>query len=722
MNANPDAGVRAPGAGARTPDSGAGAAGPAGRGSLADIPGFTRDAHGKPLIPADAASLYAYGHLVRSTEQLILDLFGQGLLSGTTHTCIGQELSQLAVVRALDNPDDRVLSNHRNHGHFLAYSGDFPGLVAEIMGRAAGVCGGYGGSQHIAFRHFHSNGVQAGMTAIAVGEALALRMRHSEAIVAVMIGDGTLGEGLLYESLNLASVWKLPVLFVVEHNRVAQTTDTSATVAGSIADRGRAFGLQTWQLDDAEPDFAVRAAEIPVQVRESKLPGFLVIETRRLGPHSKGDDQRPDSELLRIAERDPLAALGRTLSSEQRQQIEARNTAFISQVKAEATASPQSQWRNIGSRDRGSGMSGRALSLRPVAAGPATPTGPGGPAGPAGAPAVPMQPVTFSNVRTSINSALRDLLVADERVVLLGEDLHEPYGGAFKVTKGLSSEFPGRVLSTPISEAGITGAGIGLALAGRRPIVEIMFADFVALCFDQLYNHAVKFPGMFPEASVPLIVRTPCGGRRGYGPTHSQSPENILVSIPGLTVVYGSHRHAVGQLLVNAVLRWPNPTVFLEHKLLYTQPQDPGAYEELPADPHDWGAELFPTLRSGELEPDVTLVAFGGILPHVERAAERLRTQEELGVEIVVPSLLAPLPCNALRSALLRRKCILICEEAHCEFGVSAEIMATLAEAGYRGAIARIGTPPAPIAAARSLEREQIPDEPEIVAKVLELI
>jgi 2-oxoisovalerate dehydrogenase E1 component len=118
----------------------------------------------------------------------------------------------------------------------------------------------------------------------------------------------------------------------------------------------------------------------------------------------------------------------------------------------------------------------------------------------------------------------------------------------------------------------------------------------------------------------------------------------------------------------------------------------------------------------------VTLVAFGGILPHVERAAERLRAQEELGVEIVVPSLLAPLPRNALNAALLRRKCIVICEESHCEFGVSAEVMATLAEAGYRGAIARIGTPPRPIAAARSLEREQIPDEAEIVAKVLELI
>ena len=203
-------------------------------GSLLELPGVDRYDNGKPCIGLDPQSLYAFGHLIRLGEQLILDQFSRGLVSGTTHTCIGQELTSMAVVRAMNHSEDAVLSNHRNHGHFLTYSGDFVGLVAEIMGREAGVCSGYGGSQHLAYRHFHSNGVQGGMTGIGTGLALARKLQERGAIVSVIIGDGTLGQGLLYESMNLASVWKVPLLFVVENNGIAQTTYTRETIGGSI--------------------------------------------------------------------------------------------------------------------------------------------------------------------------------------------------------------------------------------------------------------------------------------------------------------------------------------------------------------------------------------------------------------------------------------------------------------------------------------------------------
>ncbi len=661
---------------------------------LLGIPGFERHETGKPLIGLDDASLYAYGHLLRLTEQLILDLFSRGLLSGTTHTCLGQELCQMAVVRALNDPDDVVLSNHRNHGHFMSYSGHFVGLVAEIMGREAGVCGGYGGSQHIAYRHFHSNGVQAGMTAIGTGMALERRQRGSQGVVSIMIGDGTLGEGLLYESMNLAAVWKAPVLFVVENNGIAQTTYTRDTLGGSIEARGAAFGLRTWRLDDASPRFALEVDAVVASMRDGSGPGMLVIDTCRLGPHSKGDDLRPPAERQRIEERDPLVAIGRRIDDSTRAAIESRNRAFVALVEAEALASPASQFATVPQH-----------SFRPATA------------------ARPdlAQSATASNVRTAINTALRDLLEATPEAIVLGEDLHEPYGGAFKVTAGLSERFAGRVISTPISEAGITGAGIGLAMAGKRPVVEIMFADFVTLCMDQLYNHAVKFPGMFPDSDVPLILRTPCGGRRGYGPTHSQSMENLLVSVPGLTVLYGSHRHNVGQLLVDANTRWPNPTVFLEHKLLYSEAQSPGDYHAIAASPADIGADLFPTLRSGSDEPDVVLVSYGGMLPLVERAAETLRSVEELSVQIVVPALLAPLPRRSLIDALMSHPRIAVVEESHHEYGFGAELVASLAEAGFRGQVVRLGMPAVPIAAARSLELAQLPDEQSIVDNVLDL-
>jgi 2-oxoisovalerate dehydrogenase E1 component len=267
----------------------------------------------------------------------------------------------------------------------------------------------------------------------------------------------------------------------------------------------------------------------------------------------------------------------------------------------------------------------------------------------------------------------------------------------------------------------VTGASIGLALAGFKPVMEVMFADFLTLCMDQLYNHAVKFPGIFAEMPVPLVIRTPSGGRRGYGPTHSQSPEHLLTSVPGLTVVFASHRHDIGALLLSATLRWPYPVVFLEHKLLYGEKQDPWDYAELPVHGDDIASHLFPTLRRGSDAPDVTLVTYGGMLPLVEGAAARLEGEEELAVEIVNLSLLAPLPKASLIGHLAERRRIVVVEESHCEFGVAAEIAACLLERRFSGALARIGAPPFPIASARSLERQTLPDVDQIVEGVLAL-
>lgn len=661
-----------------------------------DIPGFERDAHGKPLIGSTPEQLYAFGHLIRSTEHLILDQFSRGLVSGTTHTCLGQELCAMAVVRALTHPDDAALSNHRNHGHFLTYSGEFAGLVAEIMGREAGACGGRGGSQHLVWRHFHSNGVQGGMTGIGTGLALARKLHGSSAIVATMIGDGTLGQGLLYEAMNMASIWSVPLLVVVENNGISQTTEPHQNLGGDIQARGAAFGLETWRFDDAADDFFEQVEAVVRRVRESRRPGFLVIDTRRMGPHSKGDDLRSADELGSIRARDPLAAIGRKLSDDVRLHIEARNAAFIDHVRETANASPEAVYDDIPEH----------IFHRTGDPGDRAPTYPAVPNG--------------SSVRVAINAALEHLLEHHPETVLIGEDLHDPYGGAFKVTQGLSTAYPGRVISTPISEAGITGTAIGLAMDDFRPIVEIMFADFLSLCMDQLYNHAVKFPGVFPEVRVPLIVRTPSGGRRGYGPTHSQSPENIFTSIPGLTVLYGSHRHDVARLLVDAARCWPYPTLFFEHKLLYGENMDAGEYHALPAAEGDLAAHLFPTLVRRRPDADLCIVTYGGMLPPVEEAARRLEEDEELAVDIVVPSLLSPLPRRTLLAHLLHSAQVVIAEESHHEFGIGAEIAACLLEAGYQGQCFRLGAPPVPIASARSLERHLLPDAGKLIEDILE--
>jgi 2-oxoisovalerate dehydrogenase E1 component len=660
-----------------------------------DVPGIARSPDGRPVIPLEPAALYAYAQSIRATETLLLELFSKGLISGTTHTCLGQEFCQMAVVRALMHADDAVLSNHRNHGHFLTYSGDFAGLVAEVMGRQGGVCGGRGGSQHLAFRHFHSNGVQAGMTGIAVGLARAREMAGSAGIVAVIVGDGTLGEGLLYESMNLAATWPAPVLFVVEHNGIAQTTDTSETIGGDILARGTAFGLAAWRVGDDDPALWRLAAEAVDAVRTSRRPGLLVIDTRRGGPHSKGDDLRPAEEIAAIRARDPLTRLGETLDPVARARIDDAVAALIARAAEVAAASPEAH------------ELGAAATM--FAAAPQLP-----PPDPAAA--------SGQTVRAVLNGALDALLTNDPRVLLIGEDLHDPYGGAFKVTAGLSQRHAGRVVSTPISEAAITGAAIGLALAGRRPIVEVMFADFLTLCADQLYNHAVKFAGIFPELSVPMVIRTPAGGRRGYGPTHSQSPENIFAAIPGLTVIAISQRHDNAALLSNAVLHWPFPTLFVEHKLVYGAVEDPGFYRALPAHPADAGGGGFPTLLRRAPAADAAIITYGGMVPVVEAAAERLTEEEELGVDILVLAQLAPLPRHALVAALAGYEAVVIAEETHSGYGVGAEIAAVLAEAGFRGTVRRVGTPPVPIPSARSLESIVLPDAGRVVAAVLEAI
>lgn len=249
-------------------------------------------------------------YTIRRTEEILLELYSQGRLFGTVHTCIGQEPVAIGVMRALDLERDVVWSNHRGHGHYLAYSDDVEGLVAEVMGRATGICGGVGGSQHLHAQNFYTNGVLGGTVACAVGAALAEKVRGQGAIAVVFMGDGALGEGIVYESLNLAAIWELPILFVLEHNGIAQTTPTAAVHAGELAARAAAFGIETAEVEAADIRSVRAAAETAVQtVRGESRPYFLIAHTIRLMPHSKGDDTRSESELAELSSRDPLIAL-----------------------------------------------------------------------------------------------------------------------------------------------------------------------------------------------------------------------------------------------------------------------------------------------------------------------------------------------------------------------------------------------------------------------------
>jgi len=266
---------------------------------------------------------YTQMYFIRRFEETLLDLFSEGKLTGTTHTCIGQEANAVGVIWNLDPAHDVVFSNHRCHGHYLAFTDDDFGLLSEVMGKVTGVCGGKGGSQHLHSGNFYSNGVLGSIAPVATGVALAQKEHDAGAVSVVFLGDGALGEGVVYESLNVASLWKLPVLFVVENNFYAQTTPIELALAGSIRDRGAAFGVESAELDTTDVFEIQQAAnDAAARVRETQEPFFLVLHTYRFSPHSKGDDHRDPAEIADRRLRDPIVVAGTRLSDDERRSVE----------------------------------------------------------------------------------------------------------------------------------------------------------------------------------------------------------------------------------------------------------------------------------------------------------------------------------------------------------------------------------------------------------------
>jgi 2-oxoisovalerate dehydrogenase E1 component len=631
-------------------------------------------------------------YLVRTVEQQLLELFAAGRLSDTTHTCIGQEMAAVALAAALDRRKDMVVSNHRCHGHYLAWTDDPDGLVAEVMGKATGVCGGLGGSQHLSAQGFMSNGIQGGIVPVAAGLAFAQKLSANDGIVAVCIGDGTLGEGVVYETFNMAAKWQLPLLVMLENNRYAQSTAQSETLAGDIRARAAAFGIatlhgNTWQHEE----LATLLRDAVARVRRERCPLFVQVDTYRLAAHSKSDDDRDADEIASYVRRDPL----NQFMAKHGDALEPELGAIRERVAGAIERAARAPVLELAQR-ASSAIDGSVLAWH-------RPDPDGG------------------TQLAAINRALRDWLVDDPRVLLLGEDIRSPYGGAFKATRGLSDSYPDRVLNTPISEAGIVGIANGLALGGRRPVVEIMFGDFLGLCFDQLLNHAAKFQGMYNgRVSSAVVVRTPMGGGRGYGPTHSQNLEKHFAGIPGLRVVVLHGRARIAALY--ASLRASvEPSLIVENKLLYRERGDaalPTGYEALET------TDPFPTtvLRPSGA-PDITLVAFGRMSIIAEQVAAELQA-EEIGVEIVLPLSVSPFDARPLLESVGRTGRLVVVEEGAAHFDLASEVIAVAAQ-GYAGQsrlrVRRIGARPRPIPSALTLELECLPSAAMLRAACLEL-
>lgn len=287
------------------------------------------------------AQLYRTMYLIRRFEETVLEEFSRGAFYGTTHTYLGQEANAAGVLACIQE-NDVVVSNHRCHGHFLAYGGDPQALFAEMMGKPGGLCGGRGGSQHIHWRNFYSNGILGGTIPVSVGTALAEKWKGSGAVTVAFLGDGALGQGVVYEALNFASLWLAPILFVLENNHIAQTTPVELAAAGSFAGRFAAFGIPSVELDTSDVEEILPAAADNLRlVRAEQRPRALIINTARFGPHSKGDDTRTAEAVERLRrERDPLAAAGTRLDAATRKAVEAEINTLVAEAFRKALAEP----------------------------------------------------------------------------------------------------------------------------------------------------------------------------------------------------------------------------------------------------------------------------------------------------------------------------------------------------------------------------------------------
>jgi len=331
----------------------------------------------------------------------------------------------------------------------------------------------------------------------------------------------------------------------------------------------------------------------------------------------------------------------------------------------------------------------------------------------------------MSTVLERLNSALHHSMKTDERVHVIGEDILDPYGGAFKVTRGLSTKYPSRVLTTPISEATIVGLASGMALRGLRPVVEIMFGDFLSLTADQVINQAAKFRWMYNNLVwVPMVIRTPMGGRRGYGPTHSQSLEKLFLGVPGLNVVAPNTLSDPAALL-EAAIADEDPVLFIEHKLLYTRPLLEPGQGDLVEFEIEQGGGIYPyhVLHFKNQLPHLTLATYGYNFELARAAALDLVFEHEIFTDIILFSQLSPFDISPLIPSISRTRRLLTVEEGGLSLGWGAEITARVAEVGMDGLrVRRVAAFDLPIANSKSLEDAILPSQESIHQAALDLV
>ena len=639
---------------------------------------------------------------IRMFEEKCAEAYTQQKIRGFLHLYDGEEAIAAGIIPLLE-AGDRLVATYREHGHALARGVPMEAVLAEMYGKAGGCAGGRGGSMHLfdAARNFYGgNAIVGGGLPMAVGLALADRMQNTDGTTACFFGEGAVAEGEFHESLNLAALWKLPVLFVCENNGYAMGTALDISEAETdITAKARSYAITSEVVDGMDVVAVEAAARRAIQaISETGKPYFLECRTYRFRAHSMFDAQlyRPKSEVAEWREKGPIvrfqgwAIKSGLLHDDDIAAIKSEVSAEIAQAVAFAEAS----------------------DIEPLETLTHYVMAPDRPDPPKVATPDAMMQTTY---RDAMKSAITDALSRDDRVFLMGEDVGH-YGGCYAVSKGLLDQFgPDRIRDTPLSESGFTGAGIGAAIAGMRPIVEVMTVNFSLLALDQIMNTAATLRHMSNnQFGVPIVIRMATGAGKQLAAQHSHSLEGWYAHIPGLRVLAPATLEDARGMLWTA-LQDPDPVLIFENVMLYN---NAGEIAEN-AGPVDIDRAV--VRRQGR---DISLITYGGSLFKTLDAADALEA-EGISAEVIDLRSLRPLDMETIRTSVARTHRVLIVDEGWRSGSLSAEIGMRLAEGSFYDLDAppgRVCSAEVPIPYAAHLEQAALPQVSSIIAAVKSLM
>jgi 2-oxoisovalerate dehydrogenase E1 component len=636
---------------------------------------------------------------IRRFEAKCAELYTQEKIRGFLHLYDGEEAVAVGVMAALE-ARDRVVATYREHGHALARGVTMQAALAEMYGKATGCSGGRGGSMHLfdAETNFYGgNAIVGGGLPLAAGLALGDLMQGERRVTVCFFGDGATAEGEYHETMNLAALWGLPVLFVCENNLYAMGTAIARYQANpALADRAATYGMPADSVDGMDVVAVEAAARRAIAaMREAPHPHFLECRTYRFRAHSMFDAElyRDKAEVREWRKRDPVARFREWLVSNNllhAEEIAALEAEVEQEVANAVAAAEQAPWEPVEALDR----------YVTAASRPEPP-----------APAPPGETVE-TTYREAVKAAITDAMIRDERVFLMGEDVGA-YGGTYAVTKGLLAEFgPERIRDTPLSEAAFTGAGIGAAMTGMRPIVEIMTVNFSLLALDQILNTAATIRHMSGgQFGAPVVIRMATGAGRQLAAQHSHSLEGWYAHIPGLRVLAPATLEDARGMLWTA-LQEPDPVLIFEHVMLYNMTGS------LAVDAGPVEIDRAAVRRPGR---DLTLVTYGGSLPKTLAAAERL-AGEGVEAEVVDLRVLRPLDDVTITGSVARTRRAIVVDEGWRTGSLAAEVAARISEAAFwslDAPVGRVCSAEVPIPYPKHLEDAALPTVDAIVAAAL---